>query len=97
MKAQSSGPKARAALWLIDTLASIVVSEAPTCLGNPPLIATANPPPQDRFGEKNVGLITGDVSVNPEASCLIMTTEILRSMLYRGADLIRDIEWVSPE
>lgn len=23
-----------------------------------------------------------------------MTTEILRSMLYRGADLIRDIEWV---
>jgi hypothetical protein len=24
-----------------------------------------------------------------------MTTEILRSMLYRGADLVRDIEWVS--
>ena len=23
-----------------------------------------------------------------------MTTEILRSMLYRGADLVRDIEWV---
>ncbi|CAM9179210.1 unnamed protein product, partial [Sphacelaria rigidula] len=45
-----------------------------------------------RFGD--VGLITGDVSINPEASCLIMTTEILRSMLYRGADLIRDIEWV---
>jgi antiviral helicase SKI2 len=36
----------------------------------------------------------GDVSVNPEASCLILTTEILRSMLYKGADLIRDIEWV---
>lgn len=42
----------------------------------------------------DVGLITGDVSVNPEASCLIVTTEILRSMLYKGADLIRDIEWV---
>jgi len=41
-----------------------------------------------------VGLITGDVSVNPEASCLIMTTEILRSMLYRGSDTVRDIEWV---
>jgi len=26
-----------------------------------------------------------------------MTTEILRSMLYRGADLIRDIEWVRRE
>jgi len=46
------------------------------------------------FGESDVGLLTGDVSINPEAACLILTTEILRSMLYRGADLIRDIEWV---
>eukprot|EP01117_Protostelium_nocturnum_P003499 TRINITY_DN1455_c0_g4_i1.p1 TRINITY_DN1455_c0_g4~~TRINITY_DN1455_c0_g4_i1.p1 ORF type:complete len:1331 (-),score=569.99 TRINITY_DN1455_c0_g4_i1:196-4188(-) len=44
------------------------------------------------FGD--VGLITGDVQIKPEASCLILTTEILRSMLYRGADLIRDVEWV---
>ena len=40
------------------------------------------------------GLLTGDVSLKPESSCLIMTTEILRSMLYKGADIIRDIEWV---
>lgn len=47
------------------------------------------------FSEKfDVGLLTGDISLRPEASCLIMTTEILRSMLYRGADIIRDIEWV---
>lgn len=38
--------------------------------------------------------MTGDVSIKPESSCLIMTTEILRSMLYKGADIIRDIEWV---
>lgn len=42
----------------------------------------------------DVGILTGDVQINPEASCLIMTTEILRSMLYRGADLIRDVEFV---
>jgi hypothetical protein len=47
------------------------------------------------FGEKDVGVITGDVCINPEASCLILTTEILRSMLYKGADLIRDIESVT--
>ena len=41
-----------------------------------------------------VGLLTGDVSIRPESSCLIMTTEILRSMLYKGADIIADIEWV---
>lgn len=48
---------------------------------------------REKFGA-DVGLITGDVSVNPDAACLVMTTEILRSMLYRGSDIVRDIEWV---
>ena len=48
-----------------------------------------------KFGSENVGLVTGDLQLNvDDSTCLIMTTEILRSMLYRGADLIRDIEWV---
>ncbi|KAI8587624.1 antiviral helicase [Geranomyces variabilis] len=42
----------------------------------------------------DVGILTGDVQIKPEATCLVMTTEILRSMLYRGADLIRDVEFV---
>ncbi|ESO92823.1 hypothetical protein LOTGIDRAFT_232926 [Lottia gigantea] len=42
----------------------------------------------------DVGLVTGDVQLNQTASCLIMTTEILRSMLYNGSDIIRDLEWV---
>ncbi|KAG6335915.1 hypothetical protein ID866_3169 [Astraeus odoratus] len=46
------------------------------------------------FGTSSVGILTGDVQINPEASCLVMTTEILRSMLYKGADLIRDVEFV---
>lgn len=43
------------------------------------------------FGD--VGLITGDVQVNTDASCLILTTEILLQMLDNGSDLIRDLEW----
>jgi superfamily II RNA helicase len=35
------------------------------------------------FGEENVGLLTGDAAVNREAPILIMTTEILRNMLYQ--------------
>ncbi|TEB38714.1 translation repressor [Coprinellus micaceus] len=46
------------------------------------------------FSAASVGILTGDVQINPEANCLIMTTEILRSMLYKGADLIRDVEFV---
>ncbi|XP_071447333.1 superkiller complex protein 2 [Hetaerina americana] len=43
---------------------------------------------------QDVGLITGDIQINQTASCLIMTTEILRSMLYRGSDTLRDLEFV---
>ncbi|XP_034112849.1 helicase SKI2W [Drosophila albomicans] len=43
---------------------------------------------------KDVGLITGDLQIEPTASCLIMTTEILRSMLYCGSDITRDLEYV---
>ncbi|KZO92822.1 antiviral helicase [Calocera viscosa TUFC12733] len=46
------------------------------------------------FDPATIGILTGDVQINPEGSCLIMTTEILRSMLYKGADLIRDVEFV---
>ena len=35
------------------------------------------------FPASSIGILTGDVQINPEASCLIMTTEILRSMLYK--------------
>ena len=33
----------------------------------------------ETFGEENVGIVTGDVSINPTANVVIMTTEILRS------------------
>ncbi|KAF7456406.1 putative Superkiller viralicidic activity 2 family 2 [Cryptosporidium felis] len=46
------------------------------------------------FGDNNVGLLTGDVTVNPLGSIMVMTTEILRSMLYRGSELVREIAWV---
>ena len=39
----------------------------------------------------SVGLMTGDVTMKPEADCLVMTTEILRSMLYRGSEMLREV------
>lgn len=35
------------------------------------------------FGDSIVGLLTGDSAVNKDAQVLIMTTEILRNMLYQ--------------
>ena len=42
----------------------------------------------------DVGLMTGDVTINVNASCLVMTTEILRNMLYKGSEMIKEIAWV---
>lgn len=47
---------------------------------------------QEEFGD--VGLMTGDITINPTATALVMTTEILRSMLYRGSELMREVAWV---
>merc|ERR1712072_581225 len=47
---------------------------------------------QEEF--EDVGLMTGDVTINPHATVMIMTTEILRSMLYRGSDVSREVAWV---
>eukprot|EP00854_Cymbomonas_tetramitiformis_P010413 gene10413-12314_t len=46
----------------------------------------------EEFGD--VGLMTGDVTINPNASCLVMTTEVMRSMLYRGSEVMREVAWV---
>lgn len=48
---------------------------------------------QIRFGPENVGILTGDVSIRPEAPILIMTTEIYRNSLFENTDRIRKIGW----
>ena len=42
-----------------------------------------------RHGQDKVGLLTGDTSVNPHADVVVMTTEVLRNMLYSGS---RDLD-----
>jgi len=60
-----------------------------------PIKALSNQKYREFYEEfKDVGLITGDVTINPTASCLIMTTEILRLMLFRGNEILREVGWV---
>ncbi len=49
------------------------------------------------YGEENVGLLTGDISVNREAPIIVMTTEIFRNMLYghvEDSSLLADVGYV---
>ena len=41
-----------------------------------------------------MGLMTGDVAIEKNATCLVMTTEILRNMIYRGSEIVREVKWV---
>ena len=36
------------------------------------------------YGEEQVGLLTGDITINPDAPIMVMTTEVLRNMIYAG-------------
>ena len=46
------------------------------------------------FGEDRVGLLTGDTSINGEADVLVMTTEVLRNMLYAGSNTLTNLGYV---
>ncbi len=47
-----------------------------------------------RYGADKVGLLTGDSSVNGEAPVVVMTTEVLRNMMYAGSATLRGLGWV---
>lgn len=48
----------------------------------------------DEYGSENVGLLTGDTNINSRARIVVMTTEVLRNMLYADSDLLPNLGFV---
>jgi ATP-dependent RNA helicase HelY len=48
----------------------------------------------DVYGADQVGLLTGDTSINASARIVVMTTEVLRNMLYADSPALRDLRFV---
>ena len=46
------------------------------------------------YGAERVGLLTGDTSINPDADVVVMTTEVLRNMLYSDSSTLDDLGYV---
>lgn len=46
------------------------------------------------LGPERVGLLTGDHAINPEAPVVVMTTEVLRNMVYAASPTLRGLRWV---
>jgi ATP-dependent RNA helicase HelY len=48
----------------------------------------------EKYGAQNVGLLTGDTSINGDAPVVVMTTEVLRNMLYADSATLDDLGYV---
>ncbi len=67
------------------------------CFYTTPIKALSNQKFNDlvaRYGPERIGLLTGDTSINGEAPIVVMTTEVLRNMLYVGSTSLADLGYV---
>lgn len=68
-----------------------------TCFYTTPIKALSNQKFHDlvaRYGEANVGLLTGDVTINGDAPIVVMTTEVLRNMIYADSERLETLTHV---
>ncbi len=75
----------------------LALQQGRKCFYTTPIKALSNQKYGDlvrRYGAENVGLLTGDNSVNGEAPVVVMTTEVLRNMLYAGSRTLLDLGFV---
>ncbi len=67
------------------------------CFYTTPIKALSNQKYNDlvqRYGAERVGLLTGDNSINGDAPVVVMTTEVLRNMLYAGSATLQGLSYV---
>ncbi len=77
--------------------AYLAIAQGKKCFYTTPIKALSNQKYQefvDRFGEEKVGLLTGDNSINSEAEIMVMTTEVLRNMLYTNSSTLLNLGYV---
>ncbi|MBU6264556.1 MAG: DEAD/DEAH box helicase, partial [Actinomycetales bacterium] len=77
--------------------AYLAAEQGKKCFYTTPIKALSNQKYQefvDRFGEERVGLLTGDNSINSDADIMVMTTEVLRNMLYTNSTTLLNLGFV---
>ncbi|MDT0442906.1 DEAD/DEAH box helicase [Streptomyces johnsoniae] len=75
----------------------LALAQGRKCFYTTPIKALSNQKFTDlvkRYGAERVGLLTGDNSVNSGAPVVVMTTEVLRNMLYAGSQSLRGLGYV---
>src|SRR5215468_11891651 len=75
----------------------LALKQGRKCFYTTPIKALSNQKYNDlvaRYGADTVGLLTGDNSVNAGAPVVVMTTEVLRNMLYAGSSAVDGLGYV---
>ena len=75
----------------------LVINSSGKCFYTTPIKALSNQKfaeLTEKYGESKVGLLTGDTSINSEAQIVVMTTEILRNMIYANSTTIDELKYV---
>jgi len=75
----------------------LVINSGGKCFYTTPIKALSNQKFQElsaKYGESKIGLLTGDISINSEAQIVVMTTEVLRNMIYSNSTTISDLKYV---
>ena len=75
----------------------LALAEGRKCFYTTPIKALSNQKYTDlvrRYSPAKVGLLTGDNSINGEAPVVVMTTEVLRNMLYAGSPTLAGLGYV---
>ncbi|PWW63067.1 ATP-dependent RNA helicase HelY [Actinokineospora spheciospongiae] len=75
----------------------LALAEGRKCFYTTPIKALSNQKFADltaRYGAKSVGLLTGDTSINGSAPVVVMTTEVLRNMLYAESPALEGLGYV---
>ena len=75
----------------------LVINSGGKCFYTTPIKALSNQKfseLSEKYGESKVGLLTGDTSINSEAQIVVMTTEVLRNMIYSNSSTINDLKYV---
>ncbi len=75
----------------------LALSAGRKCFYTTPIKALSNQKHTDlvrRYGPERIGLLTGDVSVNADAPVVVMTTEVLRNMLYANSPALHGLSYV---
>jgi ATP-dependent RNA helicase HelY len=75
----------------------LVINSGGKCFYTTPIKALSNQKfseLSEKYGEAKVGLLTGDTSINSEAQIVVMTTEVLRNMIYSNSSTINDLKYV---